>query len=423
MGGSESTMGLTMKEKQSLTRTTCTRYRKSDRKEKSAILNEFCQSTGYNRKYALHLLANWGKTEVIKLAGEMVRLKADARKRRKGGGRKPLYGPEVIASLRVIWAFFWYRCGKLLAPLMREQMVFFEAWAPFHITPAIREKLLKISPATIDRALKDDRKKLAVRGISGTKPGKFLKKHIPIRTYFPWNERKPGFFEIDTVHHCGERDAGEFCLTLDATDVASGWVELRPLLNKAQKWVMEALPDIQSSTPFPLLGLDSDNGSEFINHSLASWCDANRITFTRTRPYHKNDNCFVEQKNLKCIRDYVGYRRFDTPSEHQALAAVYRSLCPLLNYFLPTVKLIDKSRVGSKVRKVYDKPVSPYQRLMASPDLSVTARAELARRYQTYNPVFLQQEVHQAVSALMELNQQKVLMRRQSLADTALENI
>ncbi|MDR3275851.1 MAG: transposase family protein, partial [Treponema sp.] len=131
-----------------------------------------------------------------------------------------------------------------------------------------------------------------------------------------------GFFEIDTVHHCGERDAGEFCLTLDATDVASGWVELRPLLNKAQKWVMEALPDILSNTPFPLLGLDSDNGSEFINHALVSWCDSNRITFTRTRPYHKNDNCFVEQKNLKCIRDYVGYSRFDTPSEHQALAAV-----------------------------------------------------------------------------------------------------
>ncbi|MDR3276235.1 MAG: hypothetical protein LBT11_03320 [Treponema sp.] len=171
-----------MKEKQSLTRTTCARYRKSGKKEKGRILAEFCQSTGYNHKYALHLLANWGKAEVIKLDGNMVRLKADARKRRKGGGRKPLYGPEVIASLRIIWAFFWYRCGKLLAPLLREQMAFFEVWAPFHVTPAVREKLLKISPATIDRALKDDRKKLAVRGISGTKPGKLLKKHIPVRT-------------------------------------------------------------------------------------------------------------------------------------------------------------------------------------------------------------------------------------------------
>ncbi|MDR0642779.1 MAG: transposase, partial [Treponema sp.] len=143
-----------------------------------------------------------------------------------------------------------------------------------------------------------------------------------------------------------------FCLTLDATDVYSGWVCLRPLLNKAQKWVMETLPDIHADLPFPLPGIDSDNGSEFINRTLYSWCDSRRITFTRTRPYKKNGNCFVEQKNFKCIRDYVSYRRFDTPAELQTLAQLYRSLCPLLNYFLPSVKLIDKQRVGSKVRKV-----------------------------------------------------------------------
>jgi hypothetical protein len=194
-------MGLNMKEKQALTRETCVRYRKSEKKGKTKILDEFCESTGYNRKYALHLLANWGRTEVIRLDGQMVRLKADARKRRKGGGRKPLYGPDVIAALRVIWAFFGYMCGKLLAPFMREQMRFFVRWEPFHITPAIRKKLLAISSSTIDRALKGDRAKLAVRGYSGTKPGKLLRKHIPIRTHYPWSDRKPGFFEIDTVHH------------------------------------------------------------------------------------------------------------------------------------------------------------------------------------------------------------------------------
>jgi hypothetical protein len=270
--------------------------------------------------------------------------------------------------------------------------------------------------------LKADKKKLAPKGISGTKPGKLLKKHIQVRTHYPWNERKPGFFEVDTVHHCGERDSGEFCLTLTATDVYSGWVELRPLTNKALKWILEALPLILPSIPFPLFGLDSDNGSEFINHSLLSWCDAHRITFTRTRPYKKNDNCFVEQKNLACVREYAGYRRFDTPTELQALARVYHALCPLLNYFLPTVKLIDKSRVGSKVRKLYDKPRSPYRRLLASPALAGEAKAELRRRYERYNPVLLQQEVHQAVDALMEMNHQKALMRQQSLADAALEN-
>jgi hypothetical protein len=339
----------------------------------------------------------------------MVRLKAGTAKRRKGGGRKPVYGPEVIAALRLIWAFFWYRCGKLLAPFLRSQMAFIAEWEAFHITADIRAKLLRISPATIDRALKEDRKKVAIRGISGTKPGNLLKKHIQVRTHYPWDDRKPGFFEVDTVHHCGDRDAGEFCLTLTATDVASGWVELFALLNKAQKWTFEGLTSLPQLLPFPLLGIDSDNGGEFINRTLLAWCNANRITFTRSHLYKKNDNCFVEQKNFKCVREYIGYYRFDTASERAALTHVYRSLCPLLNYFLPTIKLINKSRVGSKVRKIYDTPMSPYHRLLLSADLSDTVKAELTRRYQSYNPVILQQEVHLAVEALTELNRQKWL--------------
>jgi hypothetical protein len=304
---------------------------------------------------------------------------------------------------------------------MREQMGHLAAWKPFHITRDIREKLMRISPATIDRVLKDDRKSLVIRGKNGTKPGNLLKKHIPVRVYYPQADLKPGFFEIDTVHHCGDRDAGEFCLTLDATDVSSGWVELRALPNKAHKWVLEALPDIRAALPFPLRGLDSDNGSEFINHALLSWCGSSRIQFTRSRDYHKNDNCFVEQKNDACIRNYVGYYRFDTPAECQALAVLYRSLCPLLNYFLPSVKLISKNRIGSKIRKVYDKPQSPYRRLQASPDISEGVKAELTRRYHGYNPVILQQEVHQAVAALMRQYHHKQDLRQQSLAAIALE--
>jgi hypothetical protein len=411
-----------MKEKQANTQAICGRYRTACKKEKSKILDEYVQTTGYNRKYALHLLTLWGKETRVKIDGKWIRLKAGASKKRKKRAGNIIYGPEVIEALRLIWAFFWYKCGKILAPLMREQMAFLEDWEPFHITAAVKEKLLGISPATIDRRLREDKKKLAVRGKCGTKPGNLLKKHIPIRTYYPWNDRKPGFFEIDTVHHCGNRENGEFCLTLTATDVASGWVCLRSLLNKAHIWVFQELSGIYRDLPFPLLGIDSDNGAEFINDALLKWTGQNRIQFTRSRAYHKNDNCFVEQKNNACVRDYVGYYRFDSASEQEALAAVYQSLCPLLNYFLPTAKLVSKTRIGSTVKKVYDKPCSPYRRLLSSPDLSDAARAELTRRYKTYNPVLLQQEVHRTVDALMDLYRQKQSLRQQSLVTAALEN-
>jgi hypothetical protein len=415
-------MRLTMKEKQTLTKALCGRYRTAGKKDKTKILDEFTQVTGYNRKYALHLLTHWGKTRLVKLEGQVVQLTAGKPKQRKKRAGKLLYGPEVIESLRLVWEFFGFMCGKLLAPFLRQQMPFFEPWPAFHITPEVREKLLTISPATIDRRLKGDRKKLMPRGKSGTKPGTLLKKHIPVRVYYPWSDRKPGFFEIDTVHHCGDRESGEFCLTFTGTDVYSGWVELRPLLNKAQKWCLQALADIRQGLPFPLLGIDSDNGSEFINAAMVSFCDVSRIQFTRSRAYHKNDNCFVEQKNDHCVRQYVGYSRFDTPSEQETLALVYRSLCPLLNYFLPTSRLLSKTRIGSRIKKVYDAPRSPYLRLLDSSDLTGAVKDELGRRYRLYNPVLLQQQVHQAVSELMSLNQMKQTLRRQSLVTTALEN-
>jgi hypothetical protein len=414
-------MGLTMQQKKALTREVSKRYQQAGKKDKTIILDELVKNTGYNRKYALHVLANWGKTVTITLDGEKVKVKADSRKRRKGGGRKPIYTGEFVIVLRKIWAFFWYRCGKIMAPFLRENIRFLEM-PPFRVKGEVRELLLKVSPSTIDRLLKADKKRLALKGKRGTKPGKLLKKQIPVRTYYADADKKPGFFETDTVHHCGTSDSGEFCLTLNVTDVFSGWIELRPTLNKAHKWVFEALVDIKSSLPFPFLGLDSDNGSEFINTALLKWCQQEHIQFTRTRAYRKNDNCFVEQKNNSCVRNFVGYQRFSAPDELQALAVVYRSLCPLLNYFIPTQKLLSKTRVGSKIKKVYDKNVlSPYQRLLSSPDLCNEVKSELTRRYKSYNPVKLQQEVHAAVDALMTLNRAKKLEGVESLVNSALQ--
>jgi len=408
-----------MQEKKALTGEISKRYQKAEKKEKTEILNELVKTTGYNRKYVLHVLANWGKTTAVSIGGKTARLTASPGKRRKGGGRKPKYSGGFVTALRKIWAFFSYRCGKILAPFMREQMGFLEK--PFRLTEREKELLLSASPSTIDRVLKADKKKLALKGKSGTKPGKLLKKQIPVRTYYADADKKPGFFEIDTVHHCGTSDSGEFCLTLTATDVYSGWVELRPTLNKAHKWVFEALLDIRSSLPFPLTGIDSDNGSEFINSALLKWCRDERVQFTRSRAYRKNDNCFVEQKNFTCVRNFVGYYRFCAAAERDALAEVYRSLCPLLNFFMPTVKLISKTRVGTKIKKVYDKNIiSPYQRLMASPDLSAEAKTELARRFALYDPVKLQGEVHKAVDALVSHNKAVNLEGGKALAASAL---
>jgi hypothetical protein len=398
------------------------RYQKASKKDKSKILDELVNNTGGNRKYLTHVLANWGKTTKVILNGKAIKLKASPCKRRKGGGRKPLYKDEFILALRKIWVFFWYRCGKILAPFIRQHIRFLEK--PFRLTPEIKKLLLTVSPATIDRLLQADKKKLALKGKSGTKPGKLLKKQIPIRTYYADADKKPGFFEADTLYHCGPTELGEFCLTLTVTDVFSGWVELRPTLNKAQKWICEALKDIKETLPFPFLGLDSDNGAEFINNALLKWAVSQGIHFTRSRPYRKNDNCYVEQKNYSCVRNFVGYHRFSAASECAALGLIYRSLCPLLNYFIPTHKLISKTRVGSKIIKVYDKNIiSPYQRLLASPDLSDEAKAELTRRFLQYDPVTLQQEVHDAVASLMSLNTSQYLGDAKPLAASALQAI
>jgi len=206
--------------------------------------------------------------------------------------------------------------------------------------------------------------------------------------------------------------------------VYSGWVELRPTLNKAHKWVFEALLDIKATLPFPLSGIDSDNGSEFINSALLKWCQDERIQFTRSRAYRKNDNCFVEQKNFTCVRNFVGYYRFSAEAERDALALVYRSLCPLLNFFMPTIKLISKTRVGTKIKKVYDKKIlSPYQRLMASDDISADVKTELTRRFDMYNPVKLQGEVHKTVDALVSMNRATNLEGEKALAASALQAI
>ena len=399
-------MGLTMKEKKAVTRQVRSRYLKAGRKEKSAILDEFIKITGYkNRKYALRLLNKpQAPQSLLVVKGKTVKLKPQKKRPANRKGKK-IYTDEVINSLRLIWAFFWHKCGKLLAPLIRQQMPFIASWPAFGITAAIREKLLSISPATIDRALKKDRAALAIKGKSLTKPGQILKHRVPIRTFYTSEERKlPGFIQIDTVHHCGQTTSGQYILTLTATDVASGWISLYSLLNKAHCWTFDALKDIHSGLPFPLREFHSDNGSEFINQVITDWHrnPACPIPFTRSRDHKKNDNCFVEQKNGAVVREYIGYDRLEGAARQARLAEVYRPLVPFLNFFMPTMKLESKVKVGSKEIKKYDEPRSPYQRLLESDALSPEVKAELTRLYGLYNPVQLQHNVNKAILALRE---------------------
>ena len=396
-------MGLTMKEKKAVAREYQPRYQKASKKGKKTLLDEFTALTGYHRKSAVRLLgAKPAKQAIVYIDGKPVKIKPEKKRpsNRKG---KRIYTDEVIKALRIVWIFFWYKCGKILAPLMRQQMEHIAQWPAFGITRDIAEKLTAISPATIDRYLKKDKAALKLKGKSLTKPMASLKSRIPVRTFYSSEERKtPGFWQIDTVHHCGQATYGQYLHSLSTTDVASGWLELYALLNNAQKWTFEALSDINDTTLLPVLEFHSDNGSEFINNHTETWCKKNGIPFTRSRSNKKNDNCFVEQKNGAVVREYVGYDRLEGLEEQALLADVYRSLVPLLNFFMPTQKLKSKTRVGSKEIKVYDEPKSPFQRLMESSQTPEKTKEVLLAQIALYNPVELQHNVNKAILRLRQ---------------------
>ena len=359
--------GVKHERKKAVTREYKPRYQKASRKEKKTILDEFTKLTGYHRKSAVRLLSTKQiKQVMVYMKGKAVKIKPE-KKRQSNRKGKRIYTDDVIAVLRLVWTFFWYKCGKILAPLMRQQMLYIAQWPAFGITEEIAQKLKKISPARIDRYLKKDKADLKLKKKSLTKPIASLKSRIPIRTFYSSEEREtPGYWQTDTVHHCGQATQGHYLHTLTATDVASSWIELRSMLNNAQRWTFEALSDIKDSTPLPVLEFHPDNGSEFINNYTETWCKENGILFTRSRSNKKNDNCFVEQKNGAVVREYVGYDRLEGIEEQALLADIYKPLVPPLNFFMPTQKLKSKTRIGSKEIKVYDEPKSPFQRLMES---------------------------------------------------------
>jgi hypothetical protein len=395
-------MPLSLEARRAVLRETQERYRKSSKKEKGQLLEQFCTLTGYQRTYASRLLHR-------KLQGSR---SAAARKKRK----RPLYyGPEVAEPLRKIWAVMDGICGKRLAPFLPEILHKLESCGELQLDPQVREKLLAISASTIDRLLGPSRKELHWKGKTHTKPGSLLKHQIPVRTFAEWDPQSPGFLEVDLVDHDGGIARGDYVHTLDLTDVASGWTETIAVPNKAQLHVFAALKEVRCARlPFPVLGLDTDNGSEFINHELYRYCLEEKITFTRARPGRKNDTCYVEQKNYSVVRRMVGYARYDTPEELAVLNRLYIVLRFYTNFFQPTMKLVGKERRGSRVTKHYGKAQTPVQRLLAFPDTLIHQKTkdEIRLEYEVLNPAELMHQIRSLQEELAHLATIKETMRR-----------
>jgi hypothetical protein len=313
------------------------------------------------------------------------------------------YGPDVIAALTVCWTVLGMPAGKRLAPMLGELVGVLRHFGELAIDEETAELLVSMSAATIDRRLADERAKYQLKGRVCTKPGSLLKSQIPVRTWADWDDARPGFVEIDLVGHDGGNPAGPHAFTLTVTDIATGWTENRSVPDKSGKCVLAALNDIARKMPFPILGVDSDNGSEFINEHLLGWCQGRQVTFTRARPGNKNDGCHVEQKNWAVVRTVVGYHRYDTAAELLLLNEIWQLQSKLTNYFYPQQKLISKTRHGAKVSKKHDKAATPFHRAIDHPTTTVERIVALTRTYSLINPAATQRQIQALTAQLLTL--------------------
>jgi hypothetical protein len=367
------------------------RYKSANRKQKSALLEELCAISGYHKKHAIRLLNKKRKRSL---------------RQKETRGRPEKYSESVyLEPLKRIWLCADQLCGKRLKMAL-------PLWLPHYskeygaLDPVIYQGLLVMSASTIDRLLASSRVKCS-RGLSGTKPGKILKKHIPIKTD-QWDEKKPGFLEADTVAHCGTSLEGSFAWSLTMTDIYSGWTENRAVWNKGAIGVLTQIQDIENRLPFDILGFDSDNGNEFLNwHLIRYLTDEQRprqIQFTRSRPYHSDDNAHVEQKNWTHVRQLFGYERFNNQAVVELMNDLYKNEMSLMNnYFLPNTKLTEKQRVESKIFKKHDTPTTPYQRLMKSEHIPELKKKELTAIYNSLNPFDLKKSIKKKVDNIFRL--------------------
>lgn len=353
------------------------RYRVARVGEKTQILNQFLATTGYSRKHAISIL-NAPRIE----------------RRQRRIPRAPRYDERVRQALIQLWKAANRICSKRLIPFLPELIPAMEHFGHLSLPDDVRERVLSMSAATADRLLAPERQEQR-RGLSTTRPGNLLKRQIRVRTFTEWDQMRLGFFEADLVAHCGESAEGSFLNTLVLVDIASGWTECMALLRRSEADVIGALNAVRQALPFPLLGLDTDNGSEFINYELLRYCREEEITFTRSRPYRKNDQAHVEEKNGSVVRRLIGYDRYEGVEAWRALTELYSVLRWYQNFFQPSMKLLRKQRQGGQLRKFYDQAKTPYQRVLLSKDATDEQKASLEKLYPTLDPVALLSKIEE----------------------------
>lgn len=363
------------------------RYKKSSKESKKKILDELCNVCGYNRKYAIWKL-------------NQLPLKEKPRKGRKRH-RERKYDYKVLEVIEKVWRKANYPWSVRLKEILRLWMPWIRKY--FRITSEVESKLLSISPSTIDRALRDKKRSLKRRLYGRTKPGTLLRHKIPIRTD-TWDVKRPGYLEMDLVSHSGESSQGEFIFSFNLTDIFSTWVATRSVMGKGKAGIVKSLEEIIKTLPFKVLGIDSDNGSEFINHHLFDWCKANNIQFTRSRPYKKDDNAHIEQKNWTHVRKFLGWDRYDTQEALEAINDLYKNeLALFMNYFQPSVKLIKTIRIGSRKKRIYDSPQTPLDRLLGSKHVDQDKLAQLKTLRESLDPFILSEKINEKLEHIWSL--------------------
>ena len=362
------------------------RYARSGRAERGRILDEFSAVTGFHRKHAMRLLGG-----------------GQPNQQRGPRPRRRIYDDAVRGALIVVWEASDRICGKRLRPLVPIMLEAMERHGHLQLAPEVRTGLLAMSAATMDRALGDIRGQARGRTRRHAAPSAAVRRSVPVRTFSDWGDPAPGFVEADLVAHSGPTTRGSFVQTLTLTDIATGWTECAPLLVREQKLLTEVLTEVRKRLPFPLLGFDTDNDSVFMNETVRDYCLAAGIAFTRCRPYRKNDQAWVEQKNGAVVRRIVGYRRFEGLAAAAALAELYVSVRLFVNFFQPSFKLAEKTREGAKVYKRYHPPATPYQRLMADPRASEEVKRQVEAQRTELDPVRLLSDIRAVQQRLVEI--------------------